>query len=146
MSTHDLQDEPESTLGSRPMHPEAQEQHAEAPAVPRAHDLQEEPESTLGSRPMHPHEPHAEPAEPEGEEKLRWWLRGVRLPATRGEVVDQAERNGAPAAAVGFLESLPSAVFTSEKGLEHVLMLLRDEDLPDVSPDAPPASEDGEAS
>ncbi|MBX5480285.1 MAG: DUF2795 domain-containing protein [Myxococcaceae bacterium] len=116
------------------------------------HDLQEEPESTIGTKPeeliederrRHAAQQSERPARPD--HPLREWLKGVTLPSTRDDVLEAAERNGAPKEALAFLQSLPEAIFESERGLDHVLSLLTDEDLPDNTRwSSPPPSEDGE--
>lgn len=53
--------------------------------------------------------------------RLPRWLDGLLLPCTQDEALEVAERNGASARALEYLEALPAAVFTSEDGLHHAL-------------------------
>lgn len=73
------------------------------------------------------------------------WLKGLRQPVSKDEALDYAERHGAPARALDFLESLPAAVFASEDGMRHVFSTLDAGHIPshqEVPTDTPP-SEDG---
>lgn len=72
------------------------------------------------------------------------WLDGLPLPATKEDALAFAERRGAPAGVLAFLEALPAAVFTSEAGLHHVFGGVGDDEL-EVERQPPP-SEDGPAS
>jgi hypothetical protein len=68
------------------------------------------------------------------------WL---RPPLSKEEFLDEAEEKGAPESALRFLRSLPAAVFTSEKGLEHALSLLGREEMKEAPGEGPPIAEDG---
>ncbi len=69
------------------------------------------------------------------------WLDGLPLPATKEDALAFAERRGAPAEVLAFLEALPAAVFTSEEGIHHVFGGVRDDELEVERQPAP--SEDG---
>jgi hypothetical protein len=64
--------------------------------------------------------------------ELPEYLEGLELPATKDDAIVHAAEHGAPNEVLEFMERLPAAVFTSEKGLRHAFGTLDSVDLSDV--------------
>jgi hypothetical protein len=79
------------------------------------------------------------------EESVIRYLRGVQVPVSVPEAVACAQANGAPAAVLRYLESLPAAVFTSEEAMRRVLSSVPEEELEMADPEETEVGADGYA-
>jgi hypothetical protein len=53
------------------------------------------------------------------DQALPEYLEGLELPTTKDEAITYAAEHGAPNEVLEFMEHLPAAIFTSERGLRH---------------------------
>lgn len=74
------------------------------------------------------------------------FMQGLEIPATIGDALAHAEERGASSKVLAYIETLPAAVFTSEEGLRHAFAHFREEEMPDIDPDAVLVAEDGTSS
>jgi hypothetical protein len=73
------------------------------------------------------------------------YLRGLQPPASVAEALGCAQANGAPPEVLGYLESLPAAVFTSEEAMQRVLASVPVEEVALADPEETEVGVDGYA-
>jgi Protein of unknown function (DUF2795) len=62
-------------------------------------------------------------------EELPDYLQGLEWPVTKDDAIAHAAEYGAPAEVLEYMERLPAAVYTSERGLKHAFSALESIDL-----------------
>jgi len=85
--------------------------------------------------PIHAHTP-----------ELPTYLQGLEPPASIPEALAYAEERGAPPEALGFIESLPAAVFTTEEGMRNAFAQVVDGQFPEFHPEEVEVGADGTSS
>ena len=69
------------------------------------------------------------PSEETSHAELPEYLQGLEWPATKDDAIMHAAEHGAPEQVLEYMERLPAAVFTSEKGMQHAFLALDSIDL-----------------